>query len=146
MDKENVFFELMKYNYDNFDKRRNLEWKFSLAIWTALAVFAGICVKKENIAIDFNYIKLIFPVITGFIIVGIQVGLHMALFYANDVDKSKAHFYEDIINVKLEIDYKKDPVVQKSLKKNKNRKYMTPIAHGLITIVLVTICITVIFL
>jgi uncharacterized integral membrane protein len=135
-----ILLELTKFCYENFDKRRNKEWKFSIAIWTALAAFSAICF-KESVHVEFSLKFCIPAIITGLAIIVLQSLLHYALFSANEVDKSKSYYYEDILNDSMDINYRDDPKVKKAMKNNKGKKWTTPITHVLITVLLIILAI-----
>ena len=135
-----IFLELTKFCYENFDKRRNKEWKFSLSIWTVLAVFSAICL-KENICIEFSKLVWLAALFIGLVVVVAELFQQIALMRANDVDKAKSHYYENILNETMGTDCENDPKVQEALKKNKNKKWMTPITHAVITMLLIIVAI-----
>ena len=48
-DKADVLLRLHDTAWANFERRRAYEWKLSLAIWTAIAAFIAICLRKCNV-------------------------------------------------------------------------------------------------
>ncbi|MBN1618397.1 hypothetical protein JW887_03580 [Candidatus Dojkabacteria bacterium] len=127
-----ILLELTKFCYENFDRRRNKEWKFSIALWTALTAFIAVTLKED---ININIPLALFVFIGGIIVV-IESWLHWALFRANDVDKSKSHYYEEVLDKKLNVNYKSSEEYINAYVKNKGKKFATPLTHVMITIVL----------
>lgn len=138
-----VLLELTKFCYENFDKRRNKEWKFSFSIWTVLAALPVICL-KENISIEFSAI-LPWIIFGGVIVTVAELFQQTAIMRANDVDKAKSHYYEDILNETMGINYKVGDKVILAINKNENKKWMTPITHAVITALLIIIAIFVLW-
>jgi hypothetical protein len=85
---------MMKYNYGNFNQRRQYEWKLVMAIWTALVAFIGIFITND---LSFHWLW-IFPYI---LVISFMLWIQYRFLYwlqsANDVDKRRAEFYETCI-------------------------------------------------
>lgn len=90
--KADILVELYRQAYQNFERRRTYEWKLSLAIWTALAVFIAIAIRRE--ASTFNF-ALAAVALAAILLHWFFIG---RVKLANDVDKRKAELYEHELN------------------------------------------------
>lgn len=82
----------------SFDQRRMYEWKFGIALWTALAIFTGTLVTQPSDVTKTFPLKGIWPVlVTGLIgmaIVGIHGYWTKGISEANTIDRKVSYVYE----------------------------------------------------
>jgi len=88
----------------NFDRRRSYEWKLSLGVWTAIAVFIALSLDAK---IDAERVA---NVRTGFYVLAPIVFLIQAIFLfqiktANACDQARAHHYEFRLNDMVDVDF-----------------------------------------
>jgi len=93
----NLLVRLLEIAWTNFDRRRSYEWKFSLAIWTALAAFIALSLKAPTVHVCTGLEKAAVLIAAGLILV-VQAYFQDRVRRANNVDKARAHTYEKEVN------------------------------------------------
>jgi hypothetical protein len=91
-----ILLDLVKYNYSSFDSRRKIEWRITIAIWTALAGFIVICLTKKTTLNVFATTWIIW-VALSLVLVFIHWRFLKWIQAANRMDKKKAEYFEDTI-------------------------------------------------
>jgi hypothetical protein len=84
--------------WTSFDQRRTYEWKFCIALWTALAVFTGALVTQSTDSTKTFHLKGIWPVLLtgtiGFAVAAIHAYWIKGIGEANTVDRKVSYVYE----------------------------------------------------
>ena len=88
-----VLARLFEIAWTNFDRRRSYEWKFSISLWTALAAFIALILRKGDI---------VAPQISGFcsvasLILSRQIIFQYFVKVSNKVDQDKALRFEKLL-------------------------------------------------
>lgn len=90
-DKLDTEIELMKLAWSSFDRRREFEWKFTIALWTGLSAFIGIFLTRQ--VPD----RLAIPIgasVTAVIVFLTHLNFSLGLGRANNADRGLQYFYE----------------------------------------------------
>jgi hypothetical protein len=95
---------LWKGAWDNFHQRRIYEWKFSIAIWTAIAIFiASKIFKNVNIILDPNYL------IAGGVLISFGHILWIrGIKKRNSCDRKIAIEYEEIMRNMIDFQFSEE--------------------------------------
>ena len=105
-EEKNIFDSLSvlwKGGWDNFNQRRNYEWKFCLSVWTAFAIFISSIVSGKLV------LKSIW-ILLGILIVGGTITVLHIKYIAgiqrgNRLDREVASYYgelmKDMLNIKF---------------------------------------------
>jgi hypothetical protein len=101
--------------YQSFNDRRNYEWKFSLAIWTALAVMiAGLTQlvqTGETFVLHGRYHE-IGSIVFGALLLLLHIYFNNCLARANAIDRKKMQNYanhiESVLKLNMETDLAKE--------------------------------------
>lgn len=93
---------LCEIAWSNFDRRRSYEWKFSIAIWTAITAFIALTLQGK---ISPPPPKHAFWTV-AFLIWGLQVIFQCFVKLSNRVEQKKALKYEELLNDAIEQEFK----------------------------------------
>jgi len=88
---------LLETAWTNFDRRRAYEWKFSLALWTALTAFIALTLRGDLPRLSGCAVPWVL-IVCGIVVVGLHAFFEENVRRANNVDKARAQTYEDKLN------------------------------------------------
>ena len=130
-DRAKLALECMKQSWDNFERRRNYEWKLSLGVWTAIAAFAGLAFEHDRTDACAH------PLWVLGVCVLIAVVHFSSLFYimrANNTDKNIAIEYRRYVTSAIapNLNVPNEPIP-------KHNGLWSPILQTLITILLLVV-------
>ena len=92
--------QLCEIAWSNFDRRRSYEWKFSIAIWTALTAFIALTLQGKISPPPKHAFWAV-----AFLIWGLQVIFQGFVKLSNRVDQEKALKYEELLNEAIEQEF-----------------------------------------
>lgn len=91
--------------WNNFDKRREIEWKVCLSLWAALGLFIGAILTRKE---DFVSVNLSMILVTSVIMV-FAVAVHIVwiagLYKAHNADKAIINFFRDQMMKELSVHF-----------------------------------------
>lgn len=131
---------LRKASWESFDKRRTYEWKVSLALWTALAVFTGTVLTQpqERMIPLRGCMVWSIVIIFGALVLLIHIMWNIGIARSSNLDKEMSYVPRNKMYAMVGISYEKEikPIIEES-SKYWRAAFLSPLTQVGITLLLV---------